>query len=78
LLRSLWNRGLVKYRDEKYVGIELHVTFNFIEIFQEVGPHVKKPPKSHYNAQFHKNFIEFVATHSFIPKDHIGKLSIEF
>jgi hypothetical protein len=42
------------------------------ENFQEVGPHVKKPPKSHYNAQFHRNFIGFVATQSFVPKDHIG------
>jgi hypothetical protein len=44
------------------------------ENFQEVGPHVKKPPKSHY----HRNFIGFVATQSFVPKDHIGKLSIGF
>ena len=49
-----------------------------LENFQEVGPHVKKPPKSHYNAQFHTNFIGFVATQSFVPKDHIENLYIGF
>jgi hypothetical protein len=27
------------------------------ENFQEIGPHVKNLPGSHYNAQFHRNFI---------------------
>jgi hypothetical protein len=38
------------------------------ENFQEVGPHVRNPLKSHYNGSFHINFIGFVETQTFVPK----------
>jgi hypothetical protein len=46
------------------------------ESFQEVGPLVRNPPKSHYNEQSHRHFIRFVGTQSFVPKDYIGKFTI--
>jgi hypothetical protein len=75
-LGLLWNAGLVKHRDMKNIGIELHVTCNSIGKIQEVGPHVRNPPKSHYNGQFHRNFIVFAGTQSFVPNGHIGKFPI--
>lgn len=48
------------------------------ENFQEIGPHVRNPPRSHYNGPLHRNFTEFVGTQFFIPKGEIGKFPIEF
>jgi hypothetical protein len=43
------------------------------ENFQEVGPYFRYPPKFYY-----RNFIEFVESQSFVPKDQIGKFPIGF
>jgi hypothetical protein len=48
------------------------------ENFHKVGSHVRNPLKSHYNGSFHKNFIGFVGTQSFVPKGHIENFSIGF
>jgi hypothetical protein len=70
---------LVKHRDRKNVGIELHDTCNSIpKKTKEVGPYVGNPSKSHYNGSFLRNFIGFVGTQSFVPKSHIRKFPIEF
>jgi hypothetical protein len=37
--------------------------------FQEVGSHIRNPPKSHYNDLFYRKFEGFVETRSFIPEE---------
>jgi hypothetical protein len=46
------------------------------ESFQEVGPHVRIPPKFLWIEPFHRNFVGFQDGQSFVPKGHIGKIPI--
>ena len=48
------------------------------EIFQEVGPLAKFPPKSICNKPFHRNFVGFGKLQSFESNGQIGNFSIGF
>jgi hypothetical protein len=65
--------------DRKDIRIKLYGTFNSVgkisrglDLMLKIltRSHVKNP---HYNSPFYMDFIESVATHFFVPKDHIGR-----
>lgn len=46
-------------------------------LFHEILPLVKNPPKLVWEEAFHRNFIEFHRVHSFDSKSFIEKIPIE-